>query len=98
MVKGRRKSRSKSSGDFNNQDDEEFEGTGGCWRRVNIAGEVRYHHLCGICKEKIHLRPSRSVQFYRTISSQVESIIDRIIMPLCEHTTSAPADMKINVC
>lgn len=80
MVKGRRKSRSKSSGDFNNPDNDECEGDGGCWRKVNIAGEVRYYHLCNICKEKIHLRCSRSVEFYWIIRNQVEIVVDTDVM------------------
>jgi hypothetical protein len=40
MVKGRRKSRSKSSGDFSNTDDSDEVGS---WRRTNIAGEVPFY-------------------------------------------------------
>jgi hypothetical protein len=40
MVKGRRKSRSKSSGDFSNTDESDEVGS---WRRTNIAGEVPFY-------------------------------------------------------
>jgi hypothetical protein len=38
MVKGRRKSRSKSSGDFSTFDLEDD--AGGIWRKLDIPGEV----------------------------------------------------------
>lgn len=40
MVKGRRKSRSKSSGDFCSNDCDDADNDGTTWRRMSITGEV----------------------------------------------------------
>ena len=42
MVKGRRKSRSKSSGDFSALDCDDRDNELGTWRRITINGEVSY--------------------------------------------------------
>lgn len=48
MVKGRRKSRSKSSGDFSAIDCDDRDDDSGTWCRVNIAGEVGIVCCCTI--------------------------------------------------
>jgi hypothetical protein len=60
MVKGRRKSRSKSSGDFSNTDESDEVGS---WRRTNIAGEVPFY--CAVDLETSQLNEDILVLFLR---------------------------------